>query len=343
MSFLAELHLEQCVILLGHHIQLMITACSSIIEDGNYDSSLEKSKLVCDIASDVKTLCLSQCEPVNSFCSWLYSELHRIVDGAGKLKKVYKFKERVWSKYHELRTSDAFQSRWIQFLRASSLCAEPLFYQQVSVHIFSELVKEAKKLAAAPLPEEVPAMTYEQENALRYTGGYIVRALRKKNKKDESVLQDLKELCNEDDDMEPAESEEWLCSIDRGGLIRVTEDMYQALLAIECITKTFYQKSLAHKMDDSYKEKVIDGVIDASEVQLKWTLASSSMQEENRELILEQIVTQWVTIRGFSFTKSILEKYKKETKKGTQKAKPLRATLCSTESTSTAAESKDDD
>ena len=321
-------------------MQLMISACSSIVEDGHYDPSLGKSKLVCDIASHVKSLCLSRCEMVDSFCTWLYSELHQIVDGAGKLKKAYKFKERVWSKYHELRTSDIFQSL---FLRAKSLSAEPLFYQQVSVHIFSELVKEAKKLPTPPIPEEVPAMTYEQENALRYTGGYVVRALRKNNKNDPSVLLDLKELCNEDDDMEPAESEEWLCSIDRGGLIRISEDMYQTLLAIEYVTKTLYQESVAHKMDNSYKEKVIDNVIDASEVQLKWMLASSSMQEENRELILEQIVTQWVKIRGFSFTKSILEKYKKETKKGTQKAKPLRATLCASESTSTTAGSKDDD
>ena len=321
-------------------MQLMKAACSSIVENGDYDSSLGKSSLVCDMASRVKQH-LSHHESVD--CSWLYSDLHRIVDGAGKLKKVYRFKERVWSKFHELRTSDAFQLRWRQFLTANSLSVEPLFYQQVSVHILSELVKGAKKLPAAPPPDEVPALTYEQENALRYTGGYIVRALKKKNKNDKSVLQDLKELCNEDDDMEPAESEEWLCSIDRGGLIRISEDMYQTLLAIEYITKTFYHESVAHKMDDTYKEKVIDGVIEASEVQLKWTLASSSMQEENRELILEQIVTQWVTTRGFSFTKSILEKYKRETKKGTQKAKPLRATLCATDSASKADESKDND
>ena len=65
------------------------------------------------------------------------------------------------------------------------------------------------------------------------------------------------------------------------------------------------------------KEKVIEGVLNASNVQLNWTQASSEMHEES--VILEQIVT----IRGFSFPKSILEKYKRETKKGTQKAKPL--------------------
>ena len=108
---------------------------------------------------------------MKSFSCWLYSELRCIVDGAGKLKKIFKFKERVWSKYHELRTSATFQSRWNQFLTANS---EPLFYQRVSVYIFSELVKDAKKLPVVPPPEQVTVLTYEQENALRYTGGYIL-------------------------------------------------------------------------------------------------------------------------------------------------------------------------
>ena len=270
---------------------------------------------------------------MESFCHWLYSELHSIVNAAGRLKLVYKFKERVWSRYHDLRSSATFRSRWIKFLTVNCLRAEPLFYQQVSLHMFSTLIKEAKKLPAVGVPEEVAVLTYEQENAVRYMGGYLVRALRVKNKNDASILQDLKDLCNDNDDIEPAESEEWLCSIDRGGLIRITEEMYQTLLAIESITGTFYRESIAHEMDDSYKEKVIEGVLDASDVQLNWTLASSEMHEENSEIILEQIVIHWVTIRGFSFTKSILEKYKRETKKGTQKAKPLRATLCASSST----------
>ena len=36
----------------------------------------------------------------------------------------------------------------------------------------------------------------------------------------------LDELCIMDDGVEPAESEEWLCSIDRGGLTRITGDAY---------------------------------------------------------------------------------------------------------------------
>lgn len=89
-------------------------------------------------------------------------------------------------------------------------------------------------------------------------------------------------------------------------------------------------------MDSTYKDKVIEGVLSASEVHFHWTLASSDMHEDNCDVILEQIVTNWVIIRGFSFTKSILEQYKRETKKGTQKSKPLRATLCAASSSTSA-------
>jgi hypothetical protein len=80
------------------------------------------------------------------------------------------------------------------------------------------------------------------------------------------------------------------------------------------------------------QEKITESIMDASEVQFHWSLASSQMDEEARELILEQIVRKWITIRGFSFTKSVLEQYKRETKRSTEKAKPLRSTLISTTS-----------
>ena len=65
-------------------------------------------------------------------------------------------------------------------------------------------------------------------------GGYLLRALFKENA---GIVQELKELENSDDDIEPAESEEWICSIDRGALIRITENMFQTLLAIEYVIR----------------------------------------------------------------------------------------------------------
>ena len=47
--------------------------------------------------------------------------------------------------------------------------------------------------------------------------------------KDNDILDGLKLITNMDDDTVPAESEEWMCSIDRGGLVRITDEFYQSL------------------------------------------------------------------------------------------------------------------
>lgn len=51
--------------------------------------------------------------------------------------------------------------------------------------------------------------------------------------------------------------------------------------------------------------------------------------DEAADTSLAMIVEMWITIRGFSFARSIVEIYKQETKKGTKKAKSLRSTLFS--------------
>ena len=50
------------------------------------------------------------------------------------------------------------------------------------------------------------------------------------------MLDGLKLLTNMDGDSVPAESEEWMCSIDRGGLVQITDEFYQCLCPIEYAT-----------------------------------------------------------------------------------------------------------
>ena len=67
--------------------------------------------------------------------------------------------------------------------------------------------------------------------------------------------------------------------------------MYQTLIAIEYVTRTFFNQSSVDndKMDC---QKATEASMDASDVQFHWALASSQMNEELSELILERIVTK---------------------------------------------------
>ena len=55
-------------------------------------------------------------------------------------------------------------------------------------------------------------------------------------------------------------------------------------------------------------------------------MLSSSKEEEvsHNNIILDNMIYLYITVRGFSFASSVLERYKREAKKGTQKAKTLR-------------------
>ena len=69
------------------------------------------------------------------------------------------------------------------------------------------------------------------------------------------------------------------------------------------------------------------------DVQFYWCLLSGNMDQESADKLLEMLINKWITIRGFSFAKSIMEMYKNETKKGTQKAKALRRKVAESSTT----------
>ena len=79
----------------------------------------------------------------------------------------------------------------------------------------------------------IKELTYKEQCAIRYIGGYIVRSIHK-DCTVKKILLGLDDLHNSDDNMEPSESEEWMCAINRGGLIRINDSFYYTLCAIEC-------------------------------------------------------------------------------------------------------------
>jgi len=74
----------------------MLSACSNIMEDASYDPSVEKCRVVTDLAASVKKLCLHQTSEADTFCQWLALVLGDVVTKATKnVKKVSTLKERV--------------------------------------------------------------------------------------------------------------------------------------------------------------------------------------------------------------------------------------------------------
>ena len=78
--------------------------------------------------------------------------------------------------------------------------------------------------------------------------------------------------------------------------------------------------------------QVVEVIVNDDNVLFAWALVSVSWQEEQSVALLRLIAQHWVTMRGFSNAKSLLEQYKRLSKQSVQKSKGLRRKLSTTTS-----------
>lgn len=239
-------------------------------------------------------------------------------------------REKMWTNFHCFRSLREFCDSWERFLQSLRVPSCPIFYQHVTAKVMEHVIK-----LKLPVPNAIStrsqstSLTYEEENAIRYVGGYVIKSVRAmlKSPQDDELTLGLDEMCITDDDLEPAESEEWLCSIDRGGLIRITDDAYLFFVSIETSVRRHFHIGNTQMMNERFRDAVTQDTIKDDDVLFYWCISSASMSQDCANTLLEKIVNKWITIRGFSFAKTMLEIYKKETKRGTQKSKALRRKL----------------
>ena len=194
--------------------------------------------------------------------------------------------------------------------------------------VFKQLIKKnwVVEKDACDTSEVEKQMTYEEENALRYVGGYIVHSLATKAKGNK-FLEEAIDTLKGDENEEPDKSEEWTGSVDRGGLVYVNTATHQFLSALEYSLRKHLTISNAHNMDNNFRAALVENISHDDDVTFHWIIASANVEEDVVNSLFDRIVKLYVTIRGFSFASSIMEMYKNEGKKGTQKKKTLRQTL----------------
>ena len=189
---------------------------------------------------------------VISFSNWICTELTAIVKCAS-VKTLNR--DKLWSAFHQLRSSEKFRKKWEEFLTWCKMPTCPLFYQHFTAKLLEHIKHQIPTVSETSCESQPSELTYEEQNAVRYVAGYVIKSVRHlKSPWDDDLISALKDLCNNDDDtIEPAESKEWLCSVDRGGLTRVTDDAYTCFCAIEYCVRRHFQVSNLRKMNDSFK------------------------------------------------------------------------------------------
>ena len=161
----------------------LLTAFREVLKDDGFN--VPSSQAAVDAVKCAEQLIEWSCEQENKdmvarFASDLVTEMLECFDGPPAAPRT--MRERMWGKFFDMRSSIQYKSRWMDFISRST--GGPTFYQYVTNSIMESLIKYK-----FPLMEETPqqseslSLSYEEKNAMRYTAGYVIRAVKKKKKK----------------------------------------------------------------------------------------------------------------------------------------------------------------
>ena len=121
---------------------------------------------------------------------------------------------------------------------------------------------------------------------------YVCHKLRKKlesssNPRKEELVLLIMDLCGEDDASDDSsKAERWTSMIDRGGLFHVSDSTYTLFHAMEEEVRDQLRKTLAHKITDGFKEKLLSSIL----LRMKmWSMLSADADEEDAQTLLKMV------------------------------------------------------
>ena len=210
--------------------------------------------------------------------------------------------------------------------------AFPAFFQFVTHTIFKWLMKAQYPLADGSATESPGRpLTYQEQNALRYVAGYVIRKLCSQyeashHPKKNDVIFFLFELAG-DEVVEDGDTEAWTNIVDRGGLWHINDLTYTLFVTIEEVVRRFLTLG-TNNQQEGMRKAMTEAVLKSNDVLFQWCLIAASSDDNTAALVLHEIVDLYVKVRGFAFASSCLELYKQEHQKTLQKRRALRSEVC---------------
>ena len=95
--------------------------------------------------------------------------------------------------------------------------------------------------------------------------------------------------------------------------------------AVVMNVRRHFSKTSAPTLSAGSKAALVESIATDEDVLFYWSIISAEEKEE--QILLRMLIEMWVSVRGFSFAKSMLEMYKQAQKKTVQKSKGVRKQL----------------
>ena len=241
----------------------------------------------------------------------------------------------MWSRYHRVRTSPVFTKRWTEFIHLSTSqeqSAPPILFQYVTDIVFKNLIETTFPSKVTKTNQSAPTISTEEEKVIRYAAGYILRTLKRKLQRSSNPLKKhmiaaITDLVGDELNDVDEESTKWVQSVDCGGLVHISNNVFLFFCSIEEALRVHFKLSNTEPLSSGMKSTIMTEIIENDNVVFHRSLVATTEDDDTQQELLKQIVDHWVTIRGFSFARSWMEIFKQSNKKGTQRAKALRKGL----------------
>lgn len=235
-------------------IELFKDSVSSILVDDSFTrlpssaaqnahTTATQLLLWCDVTENASAL--------DIFASDVWTLFNDVVNSADMLVSNLN-KEKLWKSFHTLRTSESYEAKWIAFLKVSTtMTPSPIFYQYVSDYFFNLYLKSkifnpgSNGITQCTSSTSTDTLTFNEENALRYTSGYVIKSLYKKVKRSshpskEELLLCLCDLTDDFGDDYEGHFSEWTSLLDRSGSLEYVSDLcYSFMKTVEICVRKF--------------------------------------------------------------------------------------------------------
>ena len=255
-------------------------------------------------------------------------------------------REKLWALFHRFSLENGSDMCKTCDL-ALNLSAPETFWQLLMEKEFlksvmlSEQANSSASTSAETLPDSASGgtLTFVEENAVRYTAGYIIRKLeakysRQHTHESKECLQTLREMAGKlstRDTASGSHSNSWTTLTNRGGLYHVEDIVFELFVVLEHVAKkelTSIFNTKGKGLEKVKKEK-LSWMCDNEDVKFIWCMVSPTTieNEDARHGLLKEIAHLWLTTRGHSKARRIKENYKMAKGKCTKGKHSLRKEL----------------
>ena len=329
---------------------MYIGILSDSLKNGEFDLQSEEASLAKQVAIRIVHYIANRVNPkvIEAFQKYLFGVINIWLSVRPTNSKI---REQIWTRFCYFTSSDEYTAIWKKVYDAVGVDNSPILSFHTTLQLLYRLWKHHHPTTAIQTSQEIQHLSYDEQNALWYVAGYILRKLRlqlEKNRMGKDSEEQLALLeCFVDDSYmydnsdcyieEIVDSQSWLRMIDRGGLTKCTNDFYTYLRVVEMVSKitiTSAFEEIKHPQTCRDLEAMTEAIVKDTAVQRSWEgLVRDQSSEESRwsdcssSRVQQSLIKLYIKIRCYAYSKKRAEHLKQENKESLQKSKSLRTKL----------------